>query len=118
VFIPNYYRGAYHEYPRTAGRSSQLFNTGTVSWVYLCFVEGLCGLKGNADGLTIKPQLPSHWDGIKVVRQFRHATFNVSIQRADVDEIQVWQDGKRLTENVIKGIVAGGAYALEVLIPR
>ncbi len=118
VFIPNYYRGAYHEYPRTAGRSSQLFNTGTVSWVYLCFVEGLCGLKGNADGLTIKPQLPSHWDGIKVVRQFRHATFNVSIQRADVEEIQVWQDGKRLTENVIKGIVAGGAYALEVLIPR
>lgn len=118
VFIPNYYRGAYHEYPRTAGRSSQLFNTGTVSWVYLCFVEGLCGLKGSSDGLTIKPQLPSHWDGIKVVRQFRHATFNVSIQRADVDEIQVWQDGKRLTENVIKGIVAGGAYALEVLIPR
>jgi cellobionic acid phosphorylase len=42
----------------------------------------------------------------------------VSIQRADVNEIQVWQDGKRLTENVIKGIVAGGAYALEVLIPR
>ncbi|MRW82610.1 NdvB protein [Pseudoduganella sp. FT26W] len=118
VFIPNYYRGAYHEYPRTAGRSSQLFNTGTVSWVYLCFVEGLCGLKGNSDGLTIKPQLPSHWDGIKVVRQFRHATFNVSIQRADVSEIQVWQDGNRLTENVIKGIVAGGAYALEVLIPR
>jgi cellobionic acid phosphorylase len=118
VFIPNYYRGAYHEYPRTAGRSSQLFNTGTVSWVYLCFVEGLCGLKGCSDGLSIKPQLPSHWDAIKVVRQFRHATFNVSIQRADVDEIQVWQDGKRLTENVIKGIVAGGAYALEVLIPR
>jgi cellobionic acid phosphorylase len=118
VFIPNYYRGAYHEYPRTAGRSSQLFNTGTVSWVYLCFVEGLCGLKGSSDGLTVKPQLPSHWDGIKVVRQFRHATFNVSIQRADVNEIQVWQDGKRLTENVIKGIVAGGAYALEVLIPR
>jgi cellobionic acid phosphorylase len=118
VFIPNYYRGAYHEYPRTAGRSSQLFNTGTVSWVYLCFVEGLCGLKGDSDGLTIKPQLPSHWDSMKVVRKFRHATFNVSIQRADVDEIQVWQDGNRLTEARITGIVAGGAYALEVLIPR
>ena len=118
VFIPNYYRGAWREYPRTAGRSSQLFNTGTVSWAYLCFVEGLCGLKGNSEGLSIKPQLPSHWDGIKVERKFRHATFKVSIQRADVDDIQVWQDGKRLTENVIKGIVAGGAYALEVLIPR
>jgi len=118
VFIPNYYRGAWHEYPRTAGRSSQLFNTGTVSWVYMCFVEGLCGLKGDADGLTIAPQLPKHWDGIEVVRQFRHATFNVSIQRADVADVQVNCNGKRLTEARITGIVAGGAYAVEVLIPR
>ncbi|MDB5950353.1 MAG: NdvB protein, partial [Massilia sp.] len=36
VFIPNYYRGAHREYPRTAGRSSQLFNTGTASWAYRC----------------------------------------------------------------------------------
>ena len=71
VFIPNYYRGAWREYPRTAGRSSQLFNTGTVSWAYQCFIEGLCGLKGCAEGLAINPQLPSHWDGMKVVRQFR-----------------------------------------------
>jgi len=118
VFIPNYYRGAWREFPRTAGRSSQLFNTGTVSWVYMCFVEGLCGLKGSSDGLSIKPQLPSHWDGIKVVRKFRHATFDVSIQRADVSEVQVWDGENRLTENVFTGIVAGGAYALKVLIPR
>jgi cellobionic acid phosphorylase len=118
VFIPNYYRGAYKEYPRTAGRSSQLFNTGTVSWVYRCFIEGLCGLKGDSDGLLVQPQLPKHWDGIKVTRQFRHATFNVSIQRGDVDEIQVWRDGNRLTDARVTGIVAGGVHALEVLIPR
>ncbi|MBV7535002.1 NdvB protein [Duganella sp. sic0402] len=118
VFIPNYYRGAWREYPRTAGRSSQLFNTGTVSWVYLCFVEGLCGLKGTADGLSINPQLPAHWDGIKVARKFRHASFDVSIERADVEQVQVWDGDKRLTENVFTGIVAGGAYALKVLIPR
>ena len=32
VFIPNYYRGAHQQFPRTAGRSSQLFNTGTAAW--------------------------------------------------------------------------------------
>jgi cellobionic acid phosphorylase len=118
VFIPNYYRGAYHQYPRTAGRSSQLFNTGTVSWAYRCFIEGLCGLKGDSDGLLVDPQLPKHWDGIKVTRQFRYATFEVSIRRADVAEIQVALDGKRLPEPRVTGIVAGGVYALEVLIPR
>src|SRR5690606_24572061 len=66
VFIPNYYRGAYYQFPRTAGRSSQLFNTGTVSWVYRCLVEGLFGLKGDTNGLRIEPQLPSHWDHVKV----------------------------------------------------
>ena len=65
VFIPNYYRGAYHQHPRTAGRSSQLFNTGTVSWIYRCLVEGLFGVKGDRDGLVIQPQLPSHWNQVK-----------------------------------------------------
>ena len=41
VFIPNYYRGGYKEFARTAGRSSQLFNTGTVSWVYRSLIDGL-----------------------------------------------------------------------------
>ena len=36
VFVPNYYRGAFHQLPHQAGRSSHLFNTGTVSWLYRC----------------------------------------------------------------------------------
>ena len=80
VFIPNYYRGAYHQHPRTAGRSSQLFNTGTVAWFYRCLVEGLFGLKGDRQGLLIQPQLPSHWSEAKVTRSFRGATFNVQIR--------------------------------------
>jgi cellobiose phosphorylase len=59
VFIPNYYRGAYRQIPRTAGRSSHLFNTGTVPWVYRCLIDGLFGLQGSQEGLQIKPQLPS-----------------------------------------------------------
>ncbi|OFA01052.1 GH36-type glycosyl hydrolase domain-containing protein [Duganella sp. HH101] len=118
VFIPNYYRGAWHQYPRTAGRSSQLFNTGTVSWAYRCFIEGLCGLQGDGDGLRIAPQLPKEWDRIKVTRTFRGATFKLSIQRADVAETQAWSEGKRLTDARVSGIVAGGVHALDVLIPR
>ena len=62
VYIPNYYRGAWRQHPRTAGRSSQLFNTGTVAWVYRCLVEELFGLKGDKHGLLIQPQLPTHWN--------------------------------------------------------
>ena len=117
VFIPNYYRGAHREYPRTAGRSSQLFNTGTVSWAYRCFIEGLCGLRGDADGLAIAPSLPAGWDGMRVERSFRGAQFTLNIRRAAVAAVEVWQAGHRLPQARVDGIAAGQRYDLEVLVP-
>ena len=118
TFIPNYYRGAYHTLPRTAGRSSQLFNTGTVSWAYRCFVEGLCGLRGDAEGLCVQPQLPSQWDGIKVERLFRGAKFIVDMRRADVETVTVTIGGETLPEPRITNIKQGETYELSVALPR
>ncbi|KAK8021670.1 hypothetical protein PG990_006808 [Apiospora arundinis] len=118
VYIPNYYRGGWKELPRTAGRSSQLFNTGTVSWVYRCFIEGLCGLRGDPQGLRIRPQLPSHWDHVKVERKFRGAFFHVEIHRsANVQEVTVEYEGKVLPEARFTGIEAGRTYQLLVKVP-
>jgi cellobionic acid phosphorylase len=117
VFIPNYYRGAHREYPRTAGRSSQLFNTGTVSWAYRCFVEGLCGLRGDAEGLVIAPSLPADWPSMRVERSFRGAQFELNIRRAQVDAVEVWRGGQRLAQARVDDIIAGEHYALDVLVP-
>ena len=117
VFIPNYYRGAYHQYPRTAGRSSQLFNTGTVSWFYRCLVEGLLGLQGCVDGLNVNPQLPSDWQFAKAKRQFRGAEFDVSIKRSAVTSIEVYCESQRIPGGCIRNIEAGKKYSVEVLIP-
>ncbi|RYO89204.1 hypothetical protein DL762_003348 [Monosporascus cannonballus] len=118
VYIPNYYRGAWHEYPRTAGRSSQLFNTGTVSWAYRCFVEGLCGLRGDSEGLLVQPQLPSAWDRIKVTRLFRGATFIADIHRdSGVKEVTVRLGGEVLPKPHVSNIKAGQTYKLSVAIP-
>lgn len=118
IYIPNYYRGAWKEFPRTAGRSSQLFNTGTVSWAYRCFIEGLCGLRGDADGIAIRPQLPTSWNNIKVTRLFRGATFHLDIRRGDVDDVTVKQGSKVLPEPRITNIKAGETYQLTVLVPQ
>ncbi|MBE3041664.1 NdvB protein, partial [Candidatus Bathyarchaeota archaeon] len=119
IYIPNYYRGAWQKYPRTAGRSSHLFNTGSAAWVYRCVVEGLCGLKGDAEGLVIQPQLPKEWEGIKVTRLFREATFVVDIRRAgDVKEVQVWNGDELLPGDRVVGIKPGATYDLKVLIPQ
>jgi cellobionic acid phosphorylase len=118
VYIPNYYRGAYYLHPRTAGRSSQLFNTGTVSWFYRSLVEGLFGVKGGRESLVIQPQLPSSWARAKVVREFRGATFNIEMRReAGLGKVRVTLDGKVLADNRITHFQAGKTYQVNVTIP-
>jgi len=118
VFIPNYYRGAWHQHPRTAGRSSQLFNTGTVSWVYRCLVEGLFGVKGDVDGLRIQPQLPSNWPEAEIQREFRGAWLHINIKRASVAHQQIWLDGQLVDGNYLTDLVAGQRYKVEVHLPE
>ena len=119
VYIPNYYRGAYYQHPRTAGRSSQLFNTGTVSWVYRCMIEGLFGLKGCPSGLLIEPQLPKHWKNARAVRQFREAEFEVVYSRkAGLTAPSIRVDGTEIQGSRIEGIEAGRSYKVDVILPE
>lgn len=117
VFIPNYYRGAHRQLPRTAGRSSQLFNTGTAAWAYRCIIEGLCGLRGTAQGLRVAPQLPSHWDRLDVEREFRGAQFTLQVRRTGVGARQVRLDGEPLPDGLVRNVVAGRRYRLDVELP-
>ena len=118
VFIPNYYRGAYQTLPATAGRSSQLFNTGTVAWVYRALVEGMFGVKGCAEGLRVAPQLPSYWPAARLVRRFRGARFDIQLSReADVEATQLWLEGVLLPELLIRDIQAGACYQVRVILP-
>jgi cellobionic acid phosphorylase len=118
VFIPNYYRGAYKQFPKTAGRSSQLFNTGTVHWIFRCLIDGLFGLKGDPEGLSVNPQLPEHWNEAKVVRNFRGAEFHIEMKKVPaISQIQVLQDGQLLDDNLVKNFKVGNSYKIEVRIP-
>ncbi|GAB3510697.1 GH36-type glycosyl hydrolase domain-containing protein [Pseudoxanthomonas daejeonensis] len=118
VFVPNYYRGAWRSHPRTAGRSSQLFNTGTAAWLYRCMVESLFGLRGDGDGLRIAPQLPSHWPRACASRQFRGAVFEVGIERVEgLRERRILVDGTPLQGEVIAAVEAGRHYQVRVELP-
>ncbi|MFA0442656.1 glycosyl hydrolase family 65 protein [Vibrio sp. 10N.222.51.C12] len=119
VYIPNYYRGAYYQYPDTAGRSSNLFNTGTGAWFYRMIIEEMLGLKGCEEGLSIQPKLPSEWSNFSVKRSFRGAQLHVTYQRtAEVTKVEVIMDGKKLTTNILPGLQSGACYQVTVLLPQ
>lgn len=112
VFIPNYYRGAHREHPRTAGRSSQLFNTGTAAWAYRSIIEGLCGLRGCAHGLRVQPQLPSGWREFSAVREFRGARIELSVRRTGRHQVRL--AGQVLADGLLRDLQPGRCYPVEV----
>ena len=119
VFIPNYYRGAWKEHPEHAGRSSQLFNTGTIAWFYRTLVEQTFGISGSKKGLKINPKLPSHWPSASVTRRFRDATFHVDITQSSRGKgIKIAVNGVELQGNEITHIVAGEIYKVCVKVAK
>ncbi|MBU1439142.1 MAG: NdvB protein, partial [Gammaproteobacteria bacterium] len=119
VFIPNYYRGAFQTLPGTAGRSSQLFNTGTVAWVYRALVEGMFGVSGCPEGLRMAPQLPSHWTTASIVRRFRGARYDIQfIRQSNISQPQLWLDGVLLPELLIRDGQPGQHYQVQLLLPQ
>jgi len=118
IYVPNYYRGAYHQLPEQAGRSSHLFNTGTTSWLYRCLVEELCGLKGCARGLQVLPKLPSVMTTLSGQRVFRSAVINFTIeQTSGISTMEIFLDNQSITGNVLTDLKAGQHYLLQMKVP-
>lgn len=81
VFIPNYWRGAWKEFPSHAGRSSHLFNTGSAAWLYRSISEGLCGFKPTPRGLRIECAIPAEWNTAHFIRHYRQSVIELEVQR-------------------------------------
>lgn len=118
IFVPNYYRGAYYQYPKKAGCSSQLFNTGTLAWLYRCLVEELCGLKGGKGVLYVSPKLPSSIDKISGQRSFRGANINFVIEKSEgVDKIETYLGDQIMVNNQLRNLKSGEEHQVNILVP-
>jgi len=119
VFVPNYYRGAVHQFPHASGRSSQLFHTGACSWLYRLVIEELYGLKGQYGDLRIAPQLPSAWTSASAERRFRSAQFSVRYRRlTGADRTVVTLDGVECNDGIVRDIEPGRHYRIDVTLPE
>ncbi|XQW86773.1 GH36-type glycosyl hydrolase domain-containing protein [Thalassotalea piscium] len=118
LFIPNYYRGAYHQYPDQVGRSSHLFNTGTIAWFYRCLVEHLCGITAKGTDIIINPQLPTALSFIKGKRMIRGLVFNFHIRFADVDSVEIYHNKVKISGRVLPNLDKEIEHQLDISMPR
>lgn len=76
-----YVHGQFTESTRSPfeGRSHVHWLTGTGSTVMVGCVEGICGMRPNAEGLVIDPSIPSDWDGFEIEKNFRGTHLSIKV---------------------------------------
>lgn len=87
-----------------AGRSHVHWLTGTASTVMVGCVEGICGMRPDADGLRISPAIPSAWDGFSIEKNFRGKHLSIQVQNPNHVESGVSSlslNGKTLADNYV-----------------
>ncbi len=116
-----YVHGQFTESTRSpyAGRSHVHWLTGTGSTVMVGCVEGICGMRPNADGLVIDPAIPHEWDGFKITKTFRGKKLSIDI--ANPDHVQsgvksVTLNGKALDGNFVDAKLLADTNEIKVVL--
>lgn len=62
------------------GRARHPWLTGSGGWFYTAATRWILGIRLSFDGMIIDPCLPDDWREFEVVRQWRGATFNITVK--------------------------------------
>ena len=101
------------------GQAKNSWLTGTAAWNFYVISNYILGIKPDWQGLKIDPCVPHDWDGYKVSRRFRGATYNIAINNPEhvckgVKAVVV--DGKAIEGNVLPVFADGKNHEVVVTL--
>jgi cellobiose phosphorylase len=62
------------------GEAKNSWLSGTASWNFYAITQYILGVKPDYNGLSINPCIPKEWDGFKMTRKYRGATYNIEVE--------------------------------------
>ena len=62
------------------GRARHPWLTGSAGWAYTAATRWMLGVRLTFDGMIVDPCIPSSWKEFQVVREWRGATYNISVR--------------------------------------
>ena len=65
------------------GEAKNSWLTGTAAWNWVAISQHILGIQPDYDGLKIDPCVHAEWKQFNVTRQFRGATYNITIENPD-----------------------------------
>ena len=101
------------------GEAKNSWLTGTASWNFYAVTQYILGIQPDYDGLKIDPCIPPEWNGYKITRKFRGATYLIEIRNPDgvskgIKAITV--DGKEQKSPLIPAYSDGKEHTVVVLL--
>jgi cellobiose phosphorylase len=105
--------------PPHVGRGGWTWYTGSAAWLYRVAVETLLGFTKRGDRLSFDPRVPGDWDGFEV--EYRHgaALYRCRIEnphRVEHGVAEVWLDGERVADRVVRLRGDAGEHAVRVVM--
>lgn len=101
------------------GEGGHSWLTGTASWMLLCGLNFILGIKPKYDGLVVDPCIPSDWDEYEVVRKFRNSTYKISVKNPNHKESgisEVKLDGETFKGNKFPVFDDGKEHTIEIVM--
>ena len=103
------------------GQGKNSWLTGTAAWNMVAISQYILGIMADFDGLKIDPSIPAAWDGLKATRQYRNATYQITVTNPDhinkgIKSVTV--DGKAIDGNILPVFEDGKVHTVEVVMGK
>ena len=109
----------YSVFSPRAGNARTSWLTGAAPWAYYSATQYMLGIKPEHNGLRIDPCIPKKWDGYKVIRRFRGATYNITVKNPNnvstgIKQINV--NGSVIDGTILPIVEKGKTREVEVIM--
>jgi cellobiose phosphorylase len=101
------------------GEAKNSWLTGTAAWNFVAVTQWILGIRPELSGLRIDPVLPSDWPGFSCVRQWRGATYRISVTKpkgVTGRVVGLVVDGKAVDGNLLRQATAAAIVDVEATV--
>ncbi len=101
------------------GRGGWTWYSGSAQWLHRVATHWILGIRPQADGLWVEPAIPSHWPGYTVQRQFRNASYHITVknpQHVNKGISSITLDGQPFDSQLIPEFSDGNVHRVEIIM--
>lgn len=101
------------------GEAKNSWLSGTASWNFYAITQYILGIQPDYEGLRIDPCIPKDWDGFKMTRKFRGATYDIEVQNpshVSKGVRETWVNGEKANSNLIPLLEKGKQHSVKIIM--